>query len=259
MTASGSHAPLAGLRVVVTRAAHQAEELDAAFAAAGAAVERLPLLEVVPPADRRPLERAASELPLYDWVVFTSANAVAALLGPAGGALPARVRAAAVGSATAAALRAWEVEPALVGGPDAAGLLAELAPRVGRRRRVLLPQAADAAATLAEGLAAAGAEAVAVIAYDKRLPPDAAARAATLFGAGPLGWVTFTSPRIARHFAALFTEDWEARRATLRAASIGGVTTSALRGLGVEPAAEAAAPGDAELAAAVVQQVLAAV
>ncbi len=99
-------APLAGVRVVVTRAGRQAGELAAALAAAGAAVEPLPLLEVVPPADPSPLARAVSELPLYDWVVFTSTNAVHALLPqtpPAG--LPARLRLAAVGAATAAALR----------------------------------------------------------------------------------------------------------------------------------------------------------
>src|SRR6185436_13486805 len=69
-----------GLRVVVTRAAHQAEGLTTAFRAAGATVEHLPLLEVIPPADPRPLERAASELALYDWLVFTSSNAVDAFL-----------------------------------------------------------------------------------------------------------------------------------------------------------------------------------
>jgi uroporphyrinogen-III synthase len=60
------------------------------------------------------------------------------------------------------------------------------------RRAWTDPQAADARPLLATGLAAAGAEAVVVVAYDKRLP-DAA-----LFAGTPLGWVTFTSPRIVR-------------------------------------------------------------
>jgi uroporphyrinogen-III synthase len=245
--------PLAGVRVVVTRSAHQSEGLAAAFAAAGAAVERLPLLAVVPPADPRPLERAAAELALYDWLVFTSANAVEAFLPLAGGALPARLQVAAVGPATAAALAAFEVEPHLVAArPDAEGLLAELAPRVDRRRRVLLPQAADARPTLVEGLARAGAEPVAVVAYDKGLPPEAAARAGELFASAPIGWVTFTSPRIVRHFAALFGADWERRRGELLAASIGPVTTAELRRQGAAPAAEAVEPGDEGLVAAVV-------
>lgn len=242
---------LGGLRVVVTRTEHQADGLVGAFEQAGATVELLPLLEIVPPVDPRPLERAASELALYDWLVFTSTNAVEAFLPLTGGALPARLQVAAVGPATADALRAWEIEPNLEAGrADAEGLLADLAPRVTRRQRVLLPQAADARSNLVEGLAAAGAEPVAFVAYDKRLPAEAPRRAAELF-ASTIGWVTFTSPRIVRHFADLFGTDWERRRPELRAASIGPVTSDELRRLGIEPAAEAARPGDAELVAAV--------
>lgn len=240
-----------GLRVVVTRSEHQSDDLAAAFIAAGARVELLPLLEVVPPADSRPLERAATELALYDWLVFTSANAVEAFLPLTGGALPARIRVAVVGPATAEALRSFEVEPHLEARKaDAEGLIADLAPYVTRRRRVLLPQASDARPTLAEGLAAAGAEAVTIVAYDKRLPADAPRRAAEIFGGEPLGWVTFTSPRIVRHFAGLFGDDWEQRRGGLRAVSIGPVTSAELRRLGVEPAAEAARPGDHEMVTA---------
>jgi uroporphyrinogen-III synthase len=244
--------PLAGLRVVVTRAAHQAEGLAAALSAAGARVEELPLLEVVPPADPRPLERAASELPLYDWLVFSSANAVDAFLPLTGGALPARLAVAVVGPATAAAVRGYGIAVA-VEAPrsDAEGLAAALAPRLGRRQRLLLPQAADARPALAEGLAAAGAEVVALTAYDKALPAGAPERAREIFAGAPLGWVTFTSPRIVRHFVALFGEEWPRRRGGLLAASIGPVTSAELRRQGVEPAAEAPRPGDAELVASV--------
>lgn len=241
------------IRVVITRAEHQSETLQAAFEAAGFEVHLLPLLEVVPPLDPRPLERAASELALYDWVVFTSTNAVEAFLPLAGGALPTRLRVAAVGPATADALRSWEVEPHLTASKsDAEGLLAELGPRVDRRRRVLLPQASDARPTLYEGLTRAGADPVAVVAYDKRMPADAPRRAEELFFTSPIGWVTFTSPRIVRGFVELFGQDWERRRPELRAASIGPVTGAELRRLGVEPAAEAARPGDRELVEAVV-------
>lgn len=244
---------LAGLRVVVTRAEHQSEGLAAAFEQAGARVERLPLLEIVPPSDPRPLERAASELALYEWIVFTSANAVAAFLPAAGGALPSRLQVAVVGPATAEALRAYGIEPHLQAArSDAEGLLAELAPRVGRQLRVLLPQAADARRTLLEGLTRAGAEAVPVIAYDKRLPAEAPRRAEELFGQEPIGWVTFTSPRVVRHFVELFEGEWERRRPELLAASIGPVTTVELRRQGVEPAAEASAAGNAGLVAAVI-------
>ena len=238
------------MRVVVTRAEHQSEGLAAAFVRAGAAVELLPLLEVVPPADPRPLEWAAAELVMYDWVVFTSTNAVDAFL-PLAGPLPPLLKVAAVGPATAGALRSRGIEPHLTAGrSDAEGLAAELAPQVAGKR-ALLPQAADARPALLAGLTAAGAEAVAVVAYDKRLPPEAPRRAAELFATSPLGWVTFTSPRIVRHFAELFGADWLQRRGELRAASIGPVTSAELRRLGVEPAAEARQPSDEEMVAAV--------
>jgi uroporphyrinogen-III synthase len=213
-------------------------------------------LEVIPPADPRPLERAASELALYDWLIFTSSNAVEAFLPLTGGSVPGRLRIAAVGPATAEALRAWEIEPHLTAArADAEGLLAELAPLVDRSRRVLLPQADDARPTLAEGLARAGAEAVAIVAYDKGLPADAPRRAGELFSTAPIGWVTFTSPRIVRHFTELVGSDWERRRPELKAVSIGPVTTAELRRQGVEPAAEAAEPGDAEMVEAMVRVV----
>jgi uroporphyrinogen-III synthase len=237
------------LRVVVTRAEHQSASLAAAFARAGARVELLPLLAVVPPADPRPLQAAAAEVSRYDWIVFSSANAVEAFLPRVSGPLAATV--AAVGPATAAALRAAGVEPRIVAEKsDAEGLAAELSALVAGRR-VLVPQAADARPALLSGLTAAGAVVTAVVAYDKRLPTEAAARAAELFTGQPLGWVTFTSPRIVRHFAELFGAGWERRRGELRALSIGPVTSAELRRHGVEPAAEARRPGDAEMVAAV--------
>lgn len=247
-------APLTGVRVVVTRPAHQAAGLLAALRAAGARAEPLPLIEVGPPADPAPLAHAVREIAGYDWVVFASANAVDAVLGLLAGGLPACIRAAAVGPATAEALRRGGVEPALIAEDRRAeGLAAVLSPRLAPGARVLLPQPPDARPVLADELARAGAEVDAVIAYAKRPSPEAPARAHELFGDdSPLGWVTFTSPAIARAFADLFGPTWPARRPTLRAASIGPVTSAELRRLGVEPAAEAMASGDAKLVAAVV-------
>jgi uroporphyrinogen-III synthase len=260
--AGGAGLPLAGTRVVVTRAEHQAGELSDAFAAAGAAVESLALLEVVPPADPAPLARAAAEAGQFDWILFTSGNAVQALarIADLGSGKP---RLAAVGAATAAALRALGAEPALVaaaGEERASGLLAAVLRHLDCGQRVLLPQAADALPTLRDGLLAAGVLAVAVVAYDKRLPAGAAARAARIFAQDPLGWVTFTSPSTVRHFAALFGEQWPRRRGGLRAASIGPVTSAELARQGVAPAAvaEATAAGSPALVAAVVAAVSAA-
>lgn len=252
--------PLEGVRVVVTRAENRSGSLGEALEARGARVELLPLIEIVPPDDPRPFERAMSELALYRWLVLTSMPAVEAVEAATGGALPAGLRVAAIGPATAEAIRELRVEPALVPRDvRAEGLLAELAPRLGRQERVLLPQAADARSVLADGLREAGCDLVTVVAYDKRLPADAPTRAARIFGAGPtgteepMGWVTFTSPSTAKGLASILGPAWVDRREGLRAASIGAVTTAALRRLGVEPEAEAATPGIEGLVDAIVE------
>ena len=248
-------APLAGRRVVVTRAEHQSAELVGSLTAAGATVERLPLLALLPPEDPAPLAAAARELASYRWVVFTSANAVAALFGALDDRWPEGVAVAAIGDATDAALCADVVRPDLVAEESSAeGLLAELLPRLRHQpgERILLPQAADARPALAAGLRAAGHHVDTVVAYRKTVPPEARERAASIFGDAPLGWVTFTSPSIVRSFAGLFAPRWSERRATLRAASIGPITSEALRGLGVPPAAEASKASDEAMVAAIV-------
>ena len=256
MSAPEAHLPLAGVRVVVTRAAHQAEGTVRAFRKAGADVDQLPLLELTPPDDPEPLASALASLEDYAWIVFTSANTVERVLDASGTSLPPGLRVASLGAATSDALRERRVEPDLESGdPRAEGLAAELAPRLAAGARVLLPQAADARAVLERELTRAGARVDRVDAYAKRTPPGVRERAAEIFGTATVGWVTFTSPSIAHAFAGLWGADWPTHRRGLLAASIGPVTSDALRELGVEPSAEAARPSDEELIAAVTRAV----
>jgi uroporphyrinogen-III synthase len=234
---------LQGVRVVVTRPAGPGMNAYLeAFASSGARAVALSMIEVVPPEDPRPLVRAAAELPLYDWIALTSGNAVLALLDATGGAVPNRIKVAVVGAATADVARSAGIEPHLVASrSDAEGLADALGPRVAHRR-VLLPQAADAAPTLAARLRQGGAEVVAVEAYAKRIPPAAFEQARELFQEEPLGWVTFTSPSTFRNFRTILGEDWTVRHGELKAASIGPVTSAALRDAGIEPACQAREP-----------------
>ncbi len=235
--------PLTGLRVVVTRAAAQADELAAAFAAAGAEVAFLPLLAVLPPEDPAPLAEVARELAEFTWIAFTSANAVTALLAAAGGSLPPHLQMAAVGEATARALAARGIESALVAAePSGAGLANQLLARLAADDRVLLPQAADARPELLQALLMAGVTVAPVVAYRKVMPVEAPALAAAIFRHGPLGWVSFTSSSAVSSFASLFGPAWPERRRSLRAVAIGPTTAEALRQAGVEPAALAAQP-----------------
>lgn len=243
--------PLRGERVVVTRARHQAEEMTAAFEAAGAQVELLPLIEVVEPDDPRRLKTAVAEVGEFNWLVFTSANAVGAFLDLVKGRLPDELKVAVIGPATSRAAVERGVEPDIVAAQaDAEGLVDEMSPHLRGYERVLVPCADDARPTLVDGLRSLGVRAVAVEAYSKRLPAAAAERARELFADREIGWVTFTSPRIVRHFAELFGPVWDARRREVRALSIGPVTTRELRRRGVETIREAARPSPEAMVAA---------
>ncbi|HME58199.1 MAG TPA: uroporphyrinogen-III synthase, partial [Terracidiphilus sp.] len=65
---------LAGRRVLVTRAAHQAGKLSEGLRALGAEPVEVPVLEIRPPASFRPLDEALRQLDRYDWLILTSAN-----------------------------------------------------------------------------------------------------------------------------------------------------------------------------------------
>ena len=148
--------PLFGRRVVVTRARAQASSLVDKLTALGAETVELPTIAIGDPADGgEALRAAAVRLSTYDWVVFTSVNAVErffACLHDARAFGAAKV--AAVGPGTAAALAARGVVADLQPSTAVAEAMVEsFAPGSGT---VLLPHAAAARPVLAEGLRAKG-------------------------------------------------------------------------------------------------------
>src|ERR1043166_775774 len=74
--ARASEKPLSGRTVMITRARAQAAEFAAALEAAGARVVACPTIEIVAPESYAELDEAIENLFGYDWLVFTSANAV---------------------------------------------------------------------------------------------------------------------------------------------------------------------------------------
>ena len=63
-------------RILVTRTRHQASELAARLEALGAIPILIPTIEIVSPETYVPLDAALAQLEIYDWLLFTSANAV---------------------------------------------------------------------------------------------------------------------------------------------------------------------------------------
>lgn len=240
--------PLGGTTVVVTRARHQAGRLSAALGAAGARVVEVPVIDIAGPDDGgEGLRRAAATVGGYDWVAFTSANAVARFLALLRDARSlAGVQVAGVGGATAAALAERGVVADLVGEPATAeGLAAAFPPGPGR---VLFPRAAGGRDALPTGLRAGGWEVDEVVAYRTvtAAPPDDAV-AAVLAEADA---VTFTSPSTVHAYLELRTVAGHALPVPPVVACIGPVTAAAARKAGLEVAVEAASASAEGLVAA---------
>jgi uroporphyrinogen III methyltransferase/synthase len=72
--------PLSGRRVLVTRPQTQADELVSLLTGLGAEAIEAPMIRIVPPEDPAPLEAAATGAADFDWIVFSSANAVDAFM-----------------------------------------------------------------------------------------------------------------------------------------------------------------------------------
>lgn len=96
--------PLQGRSIVITRPAHQAALITQRLQAAGAHVTGFPLLEIVEPKDQLAYLSHLSKLSQYDYLIFTSPNAVDRALSKLSGKVPVGVKVAAVGKKTAQAL-----------------------------------------------------------------------------------------------------------------------------------------------------------
>lgn len=150
--------------VVVTRAEPPDGPLSRELGALGLPVLLWPAIGIEPVASAE-LTRALQHLPPLDWIVFSSGHAVVAIT-QAWPRPPQGVHIAAVGPATAAALRArgWPVD---LSGQQAGAdeLLRAFARWDLRGRRILHPAGSRALPTLRAGLAALGADVIRIEAY----------------------------------------------------------------------------------------------
>lgn len=185
-------------RILLTRPRAQAEGFAEKLRTAGFEPIFFPVIEIQPIEDNLALERALAKIECYDWLVFTSVNAVDVVFRRWGSsALP---RVAAIGPKTAQALRAHGVTPDFI--PEE--YVAEsILPGLGdlRGRWVLLPRAEIARKALPEAICAAGGIPHEIAVY-KTLPvePDPTGLAALQQG---VDIITFTSPSTVHNFIAI--------------------------------------------------------
>jgi len=229
---------LQGLRIVVTRAAHQAEELAAPLRALGADVILLPVIAIAPPLNSEPLREAAMRFNEYDWIIFTSANAVGAFADQLAEIRPMwKARIATVGTATrhAAERRGFPVDITPVE-YVAEALIEALSGEDLNHRRVLIPSAAVTRDVVPGELRKRGAQVDVVEAYRNVIPPEAAEQAGVVFQEPYPYWVLFASSSAVDNLVKLISVD---RLGHTRIASIGPITSKTVGKHGLSVAAEA--------------------
>jgi uroporphyrinogen-III synthase len=228
--------PLAGRVVVVTRPAEAARPLARRLVGLGAEVLAAPTIEIRLPPPGGPLDAAIESAAAgrFRWVVFTSATGVRAWRqrSAALGAGPPRARIAAVGDATADALRAGGAEPDLV--PDSFTTAALGAAFPAGRGEVLLARADLATPALEEIVASKGWTPVGIDAYAVAILDELPADAREAVEAGRVDAVMFTSPSTVDGFVRA-----GGGRRHIRAICIGPVTAEAARAAGFTVAAVA--------------------
>jgi uroporphyrinogen III methyltransferase / synthase len=207
--------PLYGWKVLVPRTKEQAGAMSERLRGYGAVPVEVPTIAVEPPRTPTQMERAIKGLVTgrYEWIVFTSTNAVRAVrekfeeFGLDARAF-AGVKIGCVGEATADAVRAFGISPELVpsGDQSSEGLLADFPPFdevLDPIDRVLLPRADIATETLAAGLRELGWEIDDVTAYRtvRAAPPAASIRDA--IKSGGFQAVCFTSSSTVRNLVGI--------------------------------------------------------
>jgi len=235
---ASAEAPLAGRRIVTTRAEGQSGEFAARLRALGAEVLEFPTISIRPPADFAPLDAAIARLREYDWLIFTSANGVR-FFAERLKVLPKdlRARVCAIGPATRRAVEELGLKVDIVPPEYVAESLVEaFAGEELHGKRMLLPRAAVARDIAPEALRARGAVVDVVEAYRTVVPEDAAERAREIFGVRKPDWITFTSSSTVNNFVAAAGRE---ALAGVRVASIGPVTSATLREHGVAVDVEA--------------------
>ena len=236
--------PLFGVRAAITRPLDQSGALADLLRGAGADVLVMPTISTQPRAMNPDLRRELTSLQKYDWVAFTSANAVTvffSLLEKAG--LDARaLRSAyigAVGDRTADMLRRHGLKAdAVPKGFVQEKLAAAMGVEAGQK--VLVPCASVTRENLERELRARGAEVRVLPIYDTAGDRNGITRLRQALTQGRLSLVTFTSTSTFERFAeTVKDEDLPRLFADVHIASIGPVTSAAIRDAGLPVTIEA--------------------
>ncbi len=225
--------------MLVGRARHQAGALSGELRKLGATVLEIPFIEIRRPRSFKPLDSALRNLAGYDWLILTSANGVEAMwerlakLRLTKKSLE-HLRIAAIGPATKKAIEQRGGSVDVVPKEYVAESVVRSLRRRVKGKRVLLVRAKVARDVIPRKLRRAGAQVDVVEAYETVVPLSSRTRLRTALRNPPRRphVVTFTSSSTVRNFVDLLGSR-TASVEGIRFASIGPVTSSTLRELGL--------------------------
>jgi uroporphyrinogen III methyltransferase/synthase len=232
--------PLYGKKVLVTRARDQAEEFVGLLTRYGAEPVAFPTIEIVPPENWGPVDRAIDRLAEFDWLLLTSVNGVEFFmqrLKDRGRDLRALkgIKIGAIGPKTADALQQYRLVPDLV--PQyfqAEAILEGLRTEPLEGKRILLPRALEAREVLPQELAKRGANVEVVPVYRTIIPTARREAVREMLQKKALAVVTFTSSSTVKNFMKLFKDDPVAKWLEgVTIACIGPITADTARELGL--------------------------
>jgi len=249
--------PLEGKRIVVTRAIEQARGLMARLENMGAIVLLFPAVSFSEPSDTAEMDRAIRSLGKFDWILFTSANAVRFFAGRCRklGVEPSQegnYLCAAVGPATASAVAAEgfsvdHVAQEFLGVALARELSASLA-----GKKILLPRSERARHDLPDALRAAGADVTEIVAYHTGGLGAIEPEVMRAIREAQVDVISFFSPSAIENMRAELGEEVVSRLGAKAAvAAVGPVTVAALRSVGLSVAIEAPLATSESMAAAI--------
>jgi uroporphyrinogen III methyltransferase / synthase len=235
--------PLFGRRIIVTRSREQAGEFVDMLEERGAEAITAPTIRIAPAQDDSALRDACARVGTFDWIVFTSANAVDAFMAVLLASGDVRdlkgVRLCTIGPSTASRLQRYGVRVDLTPAEYRGDAVVEALESAGsiRTARILLPRADIAREVLPDELREAGADVTEVVAYRTTLAEPERGPGRDIYRMlldGKVDAVTFTSASAVRNFAQIYGEDQAADllRGTVVAA-IGPVTAEAAQQLGI--------------------------
>jgi uroporphyrinogen III methyltransferase / synthase len=216
---------LTGRTILITRAASQSADLRTRLETLGARVIECPTIQIVPPKTWKPVDDAIRKLSAYNWLLFTSANAVDQFMERKAE-RPCHVPIAVVGSATADKVIEWGFKPSLVPKEFRAEGLLEAFPEKMVGTRILFPRAEVARELLPDELRRRGATIDIVTVY--RTVKGFGGDVAEILATEKIDCIVFSSP-------STIPEELTAIPGGTAIAVIGPVTREAAQLLGLQP------------------------